>query len=251
LVAKSGVSIVLAGPHQPVPVQLLAYAINAALKNIGRTILVREFPRNSKIKSILQLADDINAGRVKQLFIFGGDPVFNAPRSVAQDADKKVPLDWADLQKKVPEIVRLGYHEDQTSALSHWHVPMAHYLESWGDALTSDGAYLSVQPMISPLFVGLSEIELMMMLLGGSTVEGRELVQETFRATAPSGDFEAAWSRFLHDGFAAHIPLRDRAASFNATLAGRLAQMHGVATPPPTAESPEVVFVRSYAIDDG
>src|SRR5207248_5284996 len=82
LVAKSGVSIVLAGPHQPVPVQLLGYAINAALKNIGRTILVREFPRNSKIKSILQLADDINAGRVKQLFIFGGDPVFNAPRSV-------------------------------------------------------------------------------------------------------------------------------------------------------------------------
>src|SRR5205814_2992922 len=253
LVAKSGVSIVLAGPHQPVPVQLLAYAINAALKNIGRTILVREFPRNSKIKSILQLADDINAGRVKQLFIFGGDPVFNAPRSVAQDADKKVPLDWADLQKKVPEVVRLGYHEDQTSALSQWHVPMAHYLESWGDALTLDGAYLSIQPMILPLFGGLSEIELINLLLGAPKTEGPELVQETFRATSPLGDFQTAWSRFLRDGFAAHVPLRDRPAGFNASAASASAQLPGVwaPKPAPSADSPEIVLVGSYAMDDG
>ena len=81
---------------------------------------------------------------------------------------------------------------------------MAHYLESWGDALTSDGAYLSIQPMILPLFGGLSEIELMNMLLGGPKVEGPELVQETFRATKPPGDFQTAWSHFLRDGFAAH-----------------------------------------------
>ena len=110
---------------------------------------------------------------------------------------QELPLDWADLQKKVPEIVRLGYYEDATSALSHWHVPAAHYLESWGDALTSDGAYLSIQPMILPLFGGLSEIELMNMLLGGPKVEGPELVQETFRATKPPGDFQTAWARLL------------------------------------------------------
>jgi len=34
--------------------------------------------------------------------------------------------------------------------------------------------------MILPLFGGLSEIELMNMLLGGPKVEGPELVQETF-----------------------------------------------------------------------
>ena len=250
LVSKAGASLVLAGSQQPLIVQLLVYAINSALKNIGTTLIVREFARNPNTKSILQLAADMAAGNVKQLFIFGGDPVFNALRALDDPATKQQ-WDWIDLQKKVPEVVRLGYHEDATSQLSQWHVPMAHYLESWGDALASDGAYLSVQPMISPLFGGLSEIELMNMLLGGPTFEGRELVQETFRATAPSGDFETAWSRFLHDGFAAHIPLRDRPASFNATLAGQLAQMHGAATPPPTAESPEVVFVRSYAIDDG
>src|SRR5207248_10486284 len=123
LVAKSGVSIVLAGAHQPVVVQLLAYAMNAALKNIRRTVVVREFPRNKNTKSILQLADRMNRGEIKQLFIFGGDPVYNAPRAVAQDQEKKAPLDWLDLQKKVPEVVRLGYHEDATSTISQWHVP--------------------------------------------------------------------------------------------------------------------------------
>jgi MoCo/4Fe-4S cofactor protein with predicted Tat translocation signal len=251
LVSKSGVSIVLAGSHQPVVVQLLAYAMNSALKNIGRTVVVREFPRNKNTKSILQLADRMSRGEIKQLFIFGGDPVYNAPRAVAQDPDKKTPTDWTDLQKKVPEVVRLGYHEDATSTISQWHVPLAHYLESWGDALTSDGAYLSIQPMILPLFGGLSEIEILNALLGRPKVEGPELIQETFRATKPPGDFPTAWSKFLRDGFAAHVPLKDRPASFNGGAAAPLAKQLWAPTSAPTQDSPEIVFVRSYAMDDG
>src|SRR5882762_92025 len=76
LISKSGVSIVLAGSHQPVAVQLLAYAMNSAPKNIGRTVVVREFPRNRNTKSILQLADRMSRGEIKTLFIFGGDPVY-------------------------------------------------------------------------------------------------------------------------------------------------------------------------------
>src|SRR2546421_1683434 len=251
LVSKSGVSIVLAGSHQPVVVQLLAYAMNSALKNIGRTVVVREFPRNKNNRSILQLADRMGKGEIKQLFIFGGDPVYNAPRAVAQDQEKKAPLDWVDLQKKVPEVVRLGYHEDATSTISQWHVPLAHYLESWGDALTSDGAYLAIQPMILPLFGGLSEIEFMNALLGRPKVEGPELIQETFRVTKPPGDLPTAWSKFLRDGFASHVPLRDRPASFNGGAAAPLAQQPWATTPAPTADSPEIVFLRSYAMDDG
>src|SRR5438552_2538117 len=251
LVSKSGVSIVLAGQQQSVVVQLLAYAMNSALKNIGRTVVVREFPRNRNTKNILQLADRMHRGEIKALFIFGGDPVYNAPRAVGQDPDKKTPLDWADLQKKVPEVVRIGYHEDATSTISQWHVPLAHYLESWGDALTSDGAYLSIQPMILPLFGGLSEIEIMNGLLGRPKVEGPELVQETFRATKPPGDLPTAWSKFLRDGFAAHVPLRDRPVTFNDGAAAQLTHQLWTTTPAPTSESPEIVFVRSYAMDDG
>ncbi|MEP6698690.1 MAG: TAT-variant-translocated molybdopterin oxidoreductase [Verrucomicrobiota bacterium] len=251
LMAKPGASLVIAGSHQPVVVQLITYAINAALKNIGTTLLVREFARNPKTNSILQLAGDISADRIKQLFILGGDPVYNAPRAAAHDPNTLAPLDWADLQKKVPDVVRLGFYEDATSALSKWHVPAAHFLESWGDALTSDGGYLSVQPMILPLFGGLSEIDFLNAVLGGAKTEGPELVQETFRATAPAGDFATAWSAFLRDGFASHVAVKDKATTFNSDNAGGVAHNLWASPPAPTLDSPEIVLVRSYAMDDG
>jgi molybdopterin-containing oxidoreductase family iron-sulfur binding subunit len=243
--------LVLAGSTQPLTVQLLVYAINAALKNLGQTMVVRRILSNPRMIDISDLATEMNEGRVKQLFIFDGDPVYNAPRGLVEDPQTKLPLDWGDLQKKVPEIVRLGYHEDATSALSQWHVPLAHYLESWGDAVTADGDYLSIQPMILPIFGGLSEIELFNALLGGQKTEGPELVQETFRATNPPGDFQTAWSRFLHDGFAANVQPRDESPSFNAGAAA--APMRNPWTPPPApaAESPEIVLTGSYSMDDG
>src|SRR6266568_3837753 len=98
LMAKPGASLVLAGPTQPVAVQMLVYAINAALKNVGQTLVVRQVPRNPKTIDIAQLATDINEGRIKQLFIFGGDPVYNAPRGLVEELQTKEPLDWAELQ---------------------------------------------------------------------------------------------------------------------------------------------------------
>jgi MoCo/4Fe-4S cofactor protein with predicted Tat translocation signal len=251
LLAKPGASLVLAGPTQPLSVQMLVHAINAALKNFGQTLVVRQIPRNPRTIDIAQLATDINQGRIKQLFIFGGDPVYNAPRGLVEDPQTKLPVDWSELQKKVPNIVRLGYHEDATSAISQWHLPMAHYLESWGDALTAGGDYLSIQPMILPLFGGLSEIELMNMLLSGPKLQGPELVQETFRRTNPPGDFQTAWSRFLHDGFAGHVQVSDQSAAFNAGAAATLPRDSSAFPAAPTPESPEIVLTGSYEMDDG
>jgi MoCo/4Fe-4S cofactor protein with predicted Tat translocation signal len=251
LLAKPGASLVLAGPTQPLSVQMLVHAINAALKNFGQTLVVRQIPRNPRTIDIAQLATDINQGRIKQLFIFGGDPVYNAPRGLVEDFQTKLPVDWSELQKKVPNIVRLGYHEDATSAISQWHLPMTHYLESWGDALTAGGDYLSIQPMILPLFGGLSEIELMNMLLSGPKLQGPELVQETFRRTNPPGDFQTAWSRFLHDGFAGHVQVSDQSAAFNAGAAATLPRDSSAFPAAPTPESPEIVLTGSYEMDDG
>lgn len=251
LISKTGASLVLAGPDQPVVVQLLAYAMNVALKNLGHTLIVREFPTDRRINSILQLASDIAAGRIEHLFILGGDPVYNAPRALVQDRTTTQLLDWADLQKKVPDVVRVGYHEDATSALSKWHVPAAHFLESWGDALTSRGGYLSIQPMILPLFGGMSDIEMMNSVLGRPKPEGPELVQETFRSTNPPGDFETAWSRFLRDGFAAHVTPKDKPASFNSNAAAGVARNLWSSLSAPSLNSPEIVLVPSYAMDNG
>ncbi len=252
LVSKAGASLVLSGPHQPVVVQLLAYGINSALKNIGSTLLVREFQRNARNNSILQLANDIAAGSIKQLFILGGNPIYNAPRALAIDPETREPVDWPDLQKRVPDVVRLGYFEDETSKMSRWNIPASHFLESWGDTLTSEGHYLAIQPMILPLFGGMSELDLMNAVLGRPKVEGPDFIQETFRSTNPPGDAATAWSHFLRDGFAPHVQLRDKPPTYNANNAGGIA--HNLWAPPsapPTTDSPEIVLVRDYSIDDG
>ena len=86
----------------------------------------------------------------------------------------------------------------------------------------------------------------------GPKPEGPELVQETFRATNPPGDFQTAWSRILArwicaarlaEGSSAGFQRRTRRASCSANLGADAAS--------DDAESPEIVFVRSYAIDDG
>jgi len=252
LLSKPGASLVVAGSHQPVVVQLMVYGINAALKNIGTTAILRALPKTGRVSSILQLASEIDAGRIQQLFIFGGDPVYNAPRSITLDRKTKQPLDWAELQKRVPDVVRLGQFEDATSALSQWHLPAAHYLETWGDALTASGSYVAIQPMILPLFDGVSEIELLWSLLGQPKAEGPQLVQETFRATAPPGDFATAWNKFLHDGYASHLPAKDEPPKFNGNSAGGVAHtLWNNDTPAPTKDSPEIVLVSSYSVDDG
>ena len=251
LASKPGASLILAGANLPFAVQLLVHGMNAALRNIGTTVLVRDQPRNPRTISLQQLADEIVHDQVKQLFILGGDPVYNAFRGIARDQGTQQPLDWIDVQKRVPDVVRLGYHEDATSTSSTWHVPMAHYLESWGDALAADGTYLSIQPMIIPLFGGVSEIQLLNMILGRPPVDGPQLIQDTFRTTRPPGDFETAWQKFVHDGFAAHVQPRDRAGAGIAAGAGALAQQNWTDAPPPTPQAPEIVLVRDYSIDDG
>ena len=131
--------------------------------------------------------------KVSALIILGGNPVYDAP------AD----LDWAKLQGSVPNVIRLGHMEDETSQLATWNVPRAHYLEYWGDGRSTDGTYVAVQPMILPLFGGWSDNDLLAKLAGLPKPAGPELVQETFRQLAPgaAADFDAAWNKFLHDGF--------------------------------------------------
>src|SRR5205814_2776831 len=91
--------------------------------------------------------------------------------------------------------------------------------------------------MILPLFGGMSEIELMNAVLGRPKVDGPELVQETFRATAPPGDFTAAWTKLLRDGFTSHIALKDKPPTFNSNNAGGVAHTLWTTVPNPTLDS--------------
>jgi MoCo/4Fe-4S cofactor protein with predicted Tat translocation signal len=239
LLANKGKSLVLVGTQQPAAVQALVAAINAALGNIGKTVTGRK-TIGKPAKSIAALAQEISGKKIKTLFIVGGNPVYNAP------AD----LNWAELQKSVESVVRLGYYEDETSALAGWNAPLTHYLETWGDGRAFDGSYVSVQPMILPLFGAWSELDLLAKVAGQPKPEGPELIQETFKAIAAPKDFIVAWAKFLHDGFLSGSAAKPEALKFNAGAAAKFVQ--GAAVAPAAAEDTfEVVFTACSKIDDG
>ena len=238
LMANKGECLVLAGSHLPAAVHSIAYAINAALGNFGSTIDMVEVPE-SRAVAISDLAARIKAGSVRTLVILGGNPAYNAP------AD----LGWAALQRSVAEVVRFGFHVDETSALAGTHVAAAHYLESWGDARTLDGTIVPVQPMIMPLFGGLTEIEVIARIAGEAVSDPRALVYSTITAIA-GGDPEGSFRRFLHDGLLADSAYPKVSGDFDGSGLGRLVAQ----APAPAAlgrDALEVRFVGDYKVDDG
>lgn len=233
LVAHAGRALVIVGEQQPAWVQALVLAINDALGAIGTTltgVATGEVPA----ASISDLAEAITAGSVKTLFIFGGNPAYNAP------AD----LGFAELLKKVPSVVRLGFFEDETAKLAAWQVPSAHYLEAWGDVRTYDGTYTAIQPMILPLWIGVSELEILAQLAGRPKPTGPELVKETF--SAAYGDSAEAWNSLLRVGFQPNSQFSEAPLALNAAAAAGL--MTGVAA---AQAGLELVFLQSSSVDDG
>jgi molybdopterin-containing oxidoreductase family iron-sulfur binding subunit len=101
---------------------------------------------------------------------------------------------------KVPHSIALGHTVDETSSKAEWHVPRAHYLESWGDARAVGGTLSVVQPLILPLFGGRTPVEVLGLIVGGKDRPGYDMVQETWKPILGEGEFVRKWNRVLHDG---------------------------------------------------
>ena len=201
-----GSSIVLAGEQQPPVVHALAHAINTVLDNVGNTVFYTDsIEANSvlQIESLRELVRDMDTGLVEMLVIISGNPVYTAP------AD----LQFAERLSKVRLRIRLGLYEDETSVLCHWHLPEAHYLESWSDARAYDGTITILQPLIAPLYNGKSAHELVSVLMGQPGRSAYDIVRDYWRAQHPSQGFELFWRTALHDGLIADTAFRARSVT--------------------------------------
>ncbi len=205
--AHRGRSVVVAGPQQPAAVHALARAMNEALGNVGTTVTyaapVTASPADGSA-SLSMLVGEMNAGKVDVLVILGGNPVFTAP------AD----LDFAGALSKVSTRIHLSLYFDETAELCDWHVPEAHFLESWGDLRSFDGTVTIQQPLIAPLYDGRQALELLSTLNGAPGRSPAELVKEFWAGSFVTGGFtdaagqpyataDAFWRATLHEGFIA------------------------------------------------
>ncbi|HUB86903.1 MAG TPA: TAT-variant-translocated molybdopterin oxidoreductase [Verrucomicrobiae bacterium] len=219
LTRNRGSVLVVAGQRQPIEVHLLAHAINSALGAIGNTVTLIPAMKNTGAD-----LKNLDAASTDTLVILGGNPVYN--------------LNW---EAKPKTVVRLGYYEDETSEKSDWNFPAAHYLESWGDALTSDGTIVPIQPLIQPLFGGLTELELLARVAGESQSNPYEIVRAT---TGVSGE---DWKKFLFNGFA---PVSSNGIISNGNFTVETNPSYSVSDPK-VPNSLEVIFYRDAKVDDG
>ena len=158
LLANRGKGLIVAGERQPAAVHAAVCALNTHLGNTGSTVSYYE-TKDAVLPSagsLVSLVSAMKAGTIQTLVVLGGNPVFDAP------AD----LDFTAAMEKVPHSIALGHTVDETSAKAEWHIPHAHYLESWGDARAVGGTLSVVQPLILPLFGGRTTIELLGLISG-------------------------------------------------------------------------------------
>jgi molybdopterin-containing oxidoreductase family iron-sulfur binding subunit len=195
----SGRCLVLAGDDQSPMVHALSHALNQTLGNINRTVVYTdpvEAEPTDQMTSLRELIKEMKEGKVETLIILGGNPVYTAP----------VDLSFSEHFSKIKLRIHLGLYEDETSVLSHWHIPEAHYLESWGDIKAYDGTVSLLQPLIEPLYDGKSSYDLMGVLLD-QTASSYNIVQDYWKKNGPSLNFENFWQTSLHDGFISNSAL--------------------------------------------
>ena len=252
-----GRSMVIAGDEQPPVVHALAHAMNAALENVGKTVVYTELVEANPIDQTQSLGDlvaDLKAGEVDTLVVIGANPVYDAP------AD----FEFAQAIRKVKLAIHLGLYEDETSELCHWHIPAAHFLESWSDARAHDGTVSIVQPLIAPLYDGKTAHELLAVLSGQPNRTSHDIVHDFWKAklgkaakgqalagkAAPAEDqaFEDFWQKTLHDGVMAGTTSAPKTVKLASGIGSRES---GVGEGASNASSLEIVFRVDPAIGDG
>jgi molybdopterin-containing oxidoreductase family iron-sulfur binding subunit len=234
--AHRGEVLVVAGQRQPMEVHRLAWAINSALGAIGNTVTFRTVSEQSE-GTIAKLNEVLKENQVHCLVILGGNPAYNAPDTRKLESFNRIGTNY---KGRHYTLLRLGFCEDETfcDSVLHWHFPAAHYLESWGDATTSDGTLVPVQPLIQPLFDGLTELEFLARIAGESQTNPYDIVRATFAGS------EEDWKKFLFNGYLADSAAKPVDVKFGATMP----QVKFVS---PSATSLEVIFYRDAKMDDG
>jgi molybdopterin-containing oxidoreductase family iron-sulfur binding subunit len=192
LMTNTGQSLVVAGRSMPAVVHAMVYAINAGLESNGNT--VEYYPLSDAITpdfaGFADLVGQMQNGEVETLFMLDANPVYNAP------AD----LNFSDALSQVAGSVHLGLYYDETAEQAEWHVPMAHFLEAWGDTRAADTTPGISQPLIAPLFGGHSLAEFVNLMANGEDISGYDILRRNWQAVLGSANFQSGWNRIVHDG---------------------------------------------------
>ena len=210
LKAASGRCVVIPGEQASTAVHAASFALNQQMGAVGKTVLYTETVApmpSEQVSDLKTLVADMRAGKVQWLVMLGTNPVYTAP------AD----LDFTVAMNSVPNTAALGTHLDETGSAATWHINKAHYLEHWSDARAYDGTITIIQPMIDPLYGGVTAHDVLQGLLENAQASAYDAVLANAR-TYIKGDFEAGWRKALHDGWVEGTAFAPKSAGSATTL---------------------------------
>ena len=166
------------------------HRLNAKLGAIGTTVSFTE-PVLPDAEPFADLVTAMAAGEVEMLMVLDCNPVYEAPGV----------FKFGEAFAKVKTKIHAGAYVDETAVRADWHLPLAHPLESWGDARAVDGTASLIQPTVLPLYEGRTVAEILSLLFDAEARDGQAIVKSHWRGAMDAAAFEPAWRKALTDGF--------------------------------------------------
>jgi len=236
-------AVVVVGPRQPARVHALAHVLNAALGSQPGLVTLHEpgvdTGRPTGPGVLRELAEAARSGRVDTLVVTAFDPVSSAPAGV----------DLGQAMGVVPHSIYRAYRVDETARRCGWVLPAAHVLESWGDTRAVDGTASVIQPLIQPIFGGLTELDVLAPFAGVAERSSYELVKASWaRRLGGNGPaFVDAWEQGLAVGAfpGTQAPEVEASVDVEAVAAG------GGSSAPASAPGLELNLLPGYKVHDG
>jgi Fe-S-cluster-containing dehydrogenase component len=182
--------VVLAGPRSPALVHALTHAINSSLSSEAvrhQKPLLHDAETGTA--GLRELAAEIRSGAVDTLIVTASNPVHTAPYD----------LNLANAFDAVPNSIYRGLYQDETSRRCTWFIPATHPLEEWGDSRAHDGTVTFLQPLVQPLFNGITEAQVLAAFLGEGDRSPYAQLRDYWRSAR--ADAEEAWEKWISDGF--------------------------------------------------
>ena len=99
------------------------------------------------------------------------NPVYGAP------AD----LNFATALTQVGTSIYRSLYADETADRAGWVIPATHPLEEWADSRAHDGTITFVQPLVQPLFNGITEAQVLAAFLGEGDKSPYAQLREYYR----------------------------------------------------------------------
>lgn len=237
LVKHKGEAVILLGGRYETKLHNAVNQLNQLLEANGKIVKPYYSQERAATKSLTaNLAECFNHDVV--IWLSPANP-FEEDAAIANQASKK----------SNATFIHWGERTDATALAADYHIPAAHYLESWSDTRSFNGICTLVQPMIKPLYGGVTELELLTAIAEKATLfnsleEGKEspayaAIQKTAELAGVKGD---AWMTARREGF------YGKGYKEQAIKGGAYALKE---TKAPSKDSIDVIFAADHSIYDG